>query len=676
MQRKLDQLTWLYRRIQFASPKEIVFRTWCTCRLTLQQFRKFRYQAKLVKTPIFGNSWVSLPGTHKICPNLEEKLASIFNGEIDLLGRKTCVQEPIQWNRAVGSNIELSKNYGPLLDFRHLNGIDIKHLWELNRHLWLVPLAQAYALSEDAKYLEKLYSVLNSWLENCKYPNGPNWSSPVEHGIRLVNWSIIWHLIGGESSSMFRSTEGARFRATWLDSIERHLIFITQNYSKYSSADNHLIGEASGVFIGSLTWQVWIDCERWICSAQRILEDEVMKQFAEDGVNLEQSTCYHKLSLEFALAAGICARSNTRDFDNKVWNRIHIAATFLGSIMLYDGTVPAVGDGDDSRVLGLEYVKNANPYKSILLLVGHLLAQPSLIRKGKQSESQIEWLVPRLEIQNETPCAYETSFPQTFKVGGYIILGSGLHTKNETRVLFDVGSLGLNGIAGHGHADALSLLLSYGSSQLLVDSGTYCYQDTLPHRRYYRGTKAHNTVTVDDLDQAKYGGPFLWLTNFNVKVEHQKFGKIVEIVRASHDGYTYLQDPVHHTRQVTLNKENLTLHVEDYIHARELHQVSIRWHFHPDCKIVRIPNGVSVVNGNVRMALTCSSPILQLNEICPHPGQPFGWISPNFNVLSRAPTIAFNGSLNRADRVITSIKLSKLDDVVNTAVESENEHLV
>ena len=47
---------------------------------------------------------------------------------------------------------------------------------------------------------------------------------------------------------------GAGLRQRWLDSIYRHAQFICGNFSLYSSANNHLLGEATGLFIASNTW--------------------------------------------------------------------------------------------------------------------------------------------------------------------------------------------------------------------------------------------------------------------------------------------------------------------------------------------------------------------------------------------------------------------------------------
>jgi len=76
-------------------------------------------------------------------------------------------------------------------------------------------------------------------------------------------------------------------------------------------------------------------------------------------------------------------------------------------------------------------------------------------------------------------------------------------------LLFDAGPFG-PWSAGHSHADTLSLVVSVGSEDVLIDPGTYTYLDP-DWRDAFRGTTAHNTIRMDGKDQATPAGPFRWL---------------------------------------------------------------------------------------------------------------------------------------------------------------------
>src|SRR6185436_17396116 len=110
---------------------------------------------------------------------------------------------------------------------------DIKYLWELNRHLQLVTLAQAYALSRERRYFDVLRVQLESWLDACPFRRGANWTSALEAAIRLINWSSAWQLLGGANSPLFDGTDGARLQRRWLDSVYQHAQFVSANFSRF-----------------------------------------------------------------------------------------------------------------------------------------------------------------------------------------------------------------------------------------------------------------------------------------------------------------------------------------------------------------------------------------------------------------------------------------------------------
>src|SRR2546430_4169313 len=66
-------------------------------------------------------------------------------------------------------------------------------------------------------------------------------------------------------------------------------------FSRHSSANNHLIGEAAGLYIAGLTWPCWPTVRDWRQVAQQILEREALLQSSTDGANLEQAVCYQQL---------------------------------------------------------------------------------------------------------------------------------------------------------------------------------------------------------------------------------------------------------------------------------------------------------------------------------------------------------------------------------------------
>ena len=130
----------------------------------------------------------------------------IMQGRFDVFALEdTELGFPPNWNKDPKTGTQAPLAFGKLLDYRNERLVgDIKYLWEPNRHLELVTLAQAWHLTSDIRYCRACRTLLDSWFEQCPYPRGPNWTSSLEHAVRLINWSFAWHLLGGDQSKSSR----------------------------------------------------------------------------------------------------------------------------------------------------------------------------------------------------------------------------------------------------------------------------------------------------------------------------------------------------------------------------------------------------------------------------------------------------------------------------------------
>lgn len=590
-----------------------------------------------------GRTWIAVPSEPSIAEDIRTAADKVLAGDLSVFGHAVPFHDGVpRWNADPVTGTEIGLDFGLSIDFRHVGaGVDIKFLWEVNRHLWWVPLAQQYALSGERRYLDGLRKLLASWLDACPYARGPNWSSPVEHGIRLINWSVIWHLVGGDASPMFDGDSGSRLRSRWLDSIYQHIRFARDNYSFYSSADNHLIGEAAGVFVGALTWDRWAEVRRLRAEAKAVLERETQLQFCVDGVNLEQALCYHKFSLQFLLASGLCARANGEDFSSAFWARIESATTFLASVMDCEGHVPAFGDSDDGEVWRLASSPDFNSYRSIVAIGAALFDRADLRAKvqacGSLADPQLPWLAG-LSAAGASDVAALRDLPTRFERGGYVVFGHALHAPDEFRVTIDCGPLGYNRISGHGHADALSVQISCAGVPMLVDPGTYCYNAAPDYRHFFRGTHAHNTLVVDGEDQSEYGASFLWLRDVTTTV-HRDGAPGGQALHASHDGYRRLPDPVTHHRRVTLEEDALV--VEDWLECAQPHDVELLWHAAAGARIVQQASAQWTLEAQGQgLEMSVTGPSFDAFVVEGRESPPQGWASKKFYQRSPAPVLS------------------------------------
>jgi hypothetical protein len=602
-----------------------------------------------IERPRSGAAWCRVPPSPSAHEALLMQADRLLAGRLEVFGHPVPMNDGMpDWNRDPVTGTVVPLSFGLFIDFRHVgDGVDIKHLWEVNRHLWWVTLAQAWALTRREAYLQRLGQLIDDWIRACPYGYGANWASPVEHGIRLINWSLVWQLIGGESSPLWQEVLGQQRLLRWCDCVFQHLRFASDNYSLYSSANNHLIGEAAGVYIAAHTWDRWPQARHLRAHAKRILEAETLKQFASDGVNREQAMCYHKFSLQFLLAAGLCARANGDDFVPAAWARIEAAVGFLAAMTDGSGRIPRIGDGDDGDVWKLAVGDGAEGYRSLVALGAALFARDDLQAKADAGrgapDAQLAWLpgVPKRDVApSSAPLA---QLPRRFPEGGYLLLGHGLHTPQELRVVFDCGPLGYNRISGHGHADALSVLVSWAGREWFVDPGTYCY-NAAPHlRRYFRGTSAHNTLVVDEQDQSEYGASFLWLGDVNSVLVSEDPPAAGQSAHAWHDGYRRLRDPVIHHRRVTLGEELLT--VEDWLECVQAHEVALNWHAASEVQWEH-GNGAWVLKaGERRVALSIEGADCEARVAVGEENPVQGWVSPRFYERVAAPTLAVRAHL-------------------------------
>ena len=584
----------------------------------------------------------------------------IAAGTLDIFGARCEGEAPPRWNRDPKTGTEAPLTFGKRLNYRDRRRVgEIKYVWELNRHLHLVTLAQAFALGGDTKYLEVLREHVESWISACPYGRGPNWCSALEAAIRLINWSIAWQLAGGAHAELFAGSGGGRFRERWLASIYQHVCFVRGYLSRHSSANNHLIGEAAGLFIAGLTWPCWPQVRRAHAVARRILEREALLQNSADGVNLEQAVCYQQFVLDFLLLPLLAAESAGEPLSGDYRARIAAMLAFLASIMDAGGSVPMIGDGDDGAVTRLAPGTGCCPYRSLLASGAVLFEDSALAHKAGQLDDKTRWLFgARAEEAFARLRGRPAVLPcrRSFPGGGYYVLGCDFERASEMRVVADVGPIGYGALAAHGHADALSFTLSIGGLPFLIDPGTYRYHGGGRWRTYFRGTSAHNTVAVDGVDQSEQGGDFLWLRKARAACTGAEFSDAVETLCGSHEGYLRLADPVLHRRRLILEKGTRSLTIEDELEMSGEHHAEIFLHCAPECAVEAAACGFAIRRGPWTLLVQLPAHPAGAAELYRGSMQPLcGWVSRHYGQREPAPTIVWRARLAGRSRLCTRL---------------------
>ncbi len=590
----------------------------------------------------------------------------IAAGWLDVLAlREVDIGSPPRWNRDPKSGIEAPLAFGKLLDYRDPDLVgDIKYLWEPNRHAHLVTLAQAFRLTGNETHFVTLKEHLESWFVACPYGRGPNWSSSLEVAIRLANWAVAWQLLGEEILDAH-----PEFRDRWLASVYRHAQFVRGWLSGHSSANNHLIGEAAGLFLAGLAWPRWRAAQKWRAAGKRLLEREALAQNAPDGVNREQALWYQQFVLDMLMLCLLAGKANGQWFSPDYEARIEAMLDFIASVMDAGGNVPMIGDADDGMATGIS--PGGSPFRSLLGLGALLFGRGDFKLKAGGLDDRARWLLGEgADAQFERLDAERTRLPlrRTFPEGGYYVLGCEFETPREIRLVADAGPLGYRSIAAHGHADALSFTLSAGGRELLVDPGTYAYHTQERWRQYFRGTAAHNTLRIDGLDQSVQGGNFLWLRKARAGCSLWLSSALKDSFEGWHDGYLRLEDPVKHRRLIELDKAARRVRIDDQLEMEEAHEVELYFHCAESCRVDPVEGGFLIEQDG-----TCLRLVLPANgEAKLYSGSlaPLaGWVSRAFDRREPAATIVWRARI--AGRAVLRTEIDVLQDPARAPLQPD-----
>jgi uncharacterized heparinase superfamily protein len=502
---------------------------------------------------------------------------TLLKRQFDLLGYRTLwFGDPIDWHL----DSQRSRR-APLVPSARLNPLDhdvvgdSRLIWELNRHQWVVHLAQAWLLTGDERYGEACVRAIDAWLEANPPGVGLNWSNSVEVSFRMISW--CWTLILLRNST---TLSGARvtklLAALWI-----HAAHVRRHLSHYSSPTTHLTGEALGLFYVAMLFPEFRDAARWRELSVDTLIAESEAQVFGDGVHFEQSTCYQQYTVETYLHFLLLADRNGVDIPSHVVDRVRKMVEFLLVIRQPDAAVPSIGDDDGGTLLPLAR-RSSGDARAVFGVAAAMFRRPDFLWAAEGVAPEVFWLTG-LEgvraIDTLHPLPPGTGPSRVYPSGGYAIMRSGWDPEAH-QVIVDVGPLGCPVSGGHGHADLLSVQCSIFGEPCLVDAGTYCYAAEPHWRDFFRSTGAHSTIMIDGQGQAEPTGPFGWRRQPRGRLREWHSTPEFDFLDADHDGYLGLADPVVHRRRVIFVKPAFWIVVDDLSGASR-HEVDLTFQFAP-----------------------------------------------------------------------------------------------
>ena len=468
-------------------------------------------------------------------------------------------------------------------------------------------LAHAYKETGDRGYLDTWVRLVDSWIRQV--PAGADPSDVI--GRRVQNWVYAWQ--GFAAAPEFPGLPvdfGERLLASLaeqLDHLELHL----------TAERNHRTLELYALLVVPLALPALDPDGRRAGAALAELHRNLLSDIWPDGAHRECSTHYHMIALRSFVGARLNAARFGLPVEDGYDARLEAACRFAMHVHRPDGQIPAISDADSGS------------YKDVLRRAAAVLDRQDLryVASGGRT--------------GRAPAERNAGFPH----GGYYVQRSGwgdggARFEDERYLILDAGPLG---DGGHGHYDLLSVEIFACGRQLVVDPGRYSYSEDAgapPNwRRWFKGTAAHNTVTVDGLDQTPYrrGKPKGPVAAGELLARHGLRGLDLLSARAASPAY----DAVHE-RQVAFVAEEYWL-VADAMRAPGRHRYEQRWHLAPEALrqttidrrdrdwVVRAPGLALVLAG-------CEEPRIEP-----------GWVAPRYGVKWGAPVVVAPASGTDAD---------------------------
>jgi len=474
-------------------------------------------------------------------------------------------------------------------------------------------LAHAFAETGDRRYADTWVRLVTSWIDQV----------PADHDStdvaarRIQNLLYSWSALAEAPHDYHLAP---RFEQRLEETLAEQVAFVRDNLT---AERNHRTLELYALLVVALGLPRLDPKGRVLCLAHRELQANLFADFLEDGVQCEASTHYHLIALRSHLGALANCRRYGIALSDAYVARLHRALDFALACHRPDGRIAMLSDADGGS------------YADVLLLGADLLGREDL-----------RWAATA-GAAGRPPSDVTVSFP----VGGYVVQRSGWGAgadafADERYLVFDCGPVGAG---GHGHYDALSIEVAAGGRPLIVDPGRFTYDEGEPDgpnwRRWFKGTRAHNTVCVDALDQQPYRRGKPKGDAYRAELLTHQVRPRLDLVRGRVESPAY---DVVHERTICFVDGRYWL-VEDRLRADGEHEYDLRFHLAPDAE-----GAVGIVSRSRDVVVTAPGLALVLPPASVPSVEP-GWVAEVYGVRLPAPVVSVPSAGNGDTILVAAI---------------------
>lgn len=498
----------------------------------------------------------------------ETRAAAAAAGRFDLLGSgEVSVLDAgggIRWHEDFksGSGFPPDRFYLDLPRSLGRRGTDIKIPWELSRFQHVF----AFIWAGPDRYAETFLRQWRDWMEANPVGRGVNWACAMEVALRVISWTAALACWWDRWDLPIR-------RAMWAALLD-HGHFLRDNLEWGPVArGNHYYSDLVGLAVLGAVLAGRPPAEEWADFAARELNGETLRQFAPDGLTRECSTAYHRLMLELAVVGERACRLAGRPYAPAAMGRLEVAFRALAVLAGENGRMPLVGDNDSGRVFPAAWREDAD-VRYLYAVGNRLFDRATLPPAPVPPEVPLLFGTAELSETPAEPCRIASSLPDS----GFFVLAD-----ERDRMVVRCGPDGYPPVGGHPHLDQLAIVLTVDGLEVLVDPGQFCYTPWPERSLHYRGTAAHNTLTVDGRPQAPvrvgaFGYCHASVGPLRSRCTRFAPGPNGAAFEGRHDGYRRLRGGADHLRAVRYDAARRRWTVRDRLDLTGTHRV--RWHFH------------------------------------------------------------------------------------------------
>ena len=452
----------------------------------------------------------------------------------------------------------------------------------MNRFEWLIPIGQAYWLTDDEKYAEFFLKLVRSWitanpltirqaLVRGQGEDGFPWNNSLDIGFRLKNLVALF--------AYFRTYSG------WNDTEYIDFLYLILQHGRilYPQQGN-LFGsnwqtqECEGLAHAGVMFPEFKESAAWYDVAELRFSQHSSELLTQpDGTYHEPTPGYFGAVRGHLFSFMALSELNGYQMDGALRSSIERMFVWFMEMTMQDGYMPMAGDTSPSD------------QRKGLALGAALFRRGDLkyVSGCKRLPTEFVWLVSKelfdgfAALESKKPEHTQTCLANC----QYIILRDDWGRLGRgNSIFFDVNPVAL----GHNHFDYLNIEAVFDGERLITESGHLGYRHMF-RLKYVVGLIGHNILMIDD-----GAGQAVWLSKIPPKISAKYFSDAYDFVEGSavypaKDG----EEPLQWRRAVLYLKPDLFL-ICDLVKGRGTHTIKRFFHAGAQTAVDILPEGHGV----------------------------------------------------------------------------------